>query len=103
MAMKLHRWKDVRRKALSPERQKANDEWIKKELESLQLRELRELSGLTQEEAAKLLDMTQAELSKMERREDHKLSTLRRYVQALGGELEVIARFGPRTLKLRDV
>ena len=38
--------------------------------------------------------MAQAEISKMERRDDHLLSTLRRYVEALGGDLEVVAHIG---------
>ncbi len=47
--------------------------------------------------------MTQAELSRFERREDRKLSTLRKYVEALGGELEIAAVFGNKRITLTGV
>ena len=47
--------------------------------------------------------MKQSELSRAERREDHLLSTLRRYVKGLGGELEVVARVGRKVVRLRGV
>jgi len=50
--------------------------------------------GLTQQQVAERLGMTQPEVSKLERRRDVRLSTLRGYVTALGGELVVTARFG---------
>lgn len=71
--------------------------------EALTLAELRRLRGLTQVEAAAGAGMDQSELSKAERREDHRLSTLRRYVEALGGELEVFARFGSKRVRLKEV
>jgi hypothetical protein len=49
------------------------------------------------------LEMKQSELSRAERREDHLLSTLRRYVEGLGGELQVVARVGDKVVKLRGV
>ena len=52
---------------------------------------------------AQLAEMTQSELSRTERRDDHLLSTLRRYVQALGGRLEVLAVFDDRQIKLKGV
>jgi transcriptional regulator with XRE-family HTH domain len=70
---------------------------------ALNLRALRESAGKTQEELAALADLSQAELSRFEKREDHLLSTLRRYVEALGGELEVIARFGDKSVRLKGV
>jgi len=49
--------------------------------------------GLTQQQVADRLGMTQPEVSKLERRRDVRLSTLRAYVAALGGEPVVTARF----------
>jgi hypothetical protein len=46
--------------------------------------------------------MTQSELSRLEGRSDHLTSTLRRYVEALGGTLEISAVFGKRRIKLTD-
>jgi hypothetical protein len=53
--------------------------------------------------AAKAVKISQAELSRAEAREDHRLSTLRRYVEALGGEVEVIARFGDTSIRVKSV
>jgi transcriptional regulator with XRE-family HTH domain len=69
----------------------------------MNLRAMREALGKTQEELARLIDMSQAELSRAERREDHLVSTLRRYVEALGGELEVIATFPDKRVRLQGV
>lgn len=52
---------------------------------------------------AEKLDKTQGELSRIDRREDVLLSTLRAYVEALGGKLEVVADFGDKVFRLRGV
>ncbi|MEB3188413.1 MAG: helix-turn-helix transcriptional regulator [bacterium] len=70
------------------------------ELLELDLRAIRELTGKTQEELAALASMTQSEVSRLERRSDYLVSTLQRIVRALGGELEVIANFGDKRVKL---
>jgi len=55
------------------------------------LRGLRESVGRTQGEVARRVSMTQPQLSRVETRRDHLISTLRRYVRALGGNLEIVA------------
>jgi hypothetical protein len=60
---------------------------------SLPLRSLRLTLGKTQVEVAKKAKMRQADLSRLERRGDTKLSTLRRYVKAMGGTVEMVAVF----------
>ena len=57
------------------------------------LTDLRRARRLTQEDIAEILGNRQAAVSKIERRTDMHVSTLRRYVEALGGELEIIAHF----------
>jgi transcriptional regulator with XRE-family HTH domain len=69
----------------------------------MNLRGLRESLGKTQDEIAQLAEITQSQLSKIERRDDHLISTLRRYVRALGGEIEVIAVVGEKRVALRGV
>ncbi len=69
----------------------------------MNLRELRENLDKTQVEISGAAGLSQAELSRAERRADHLVSTLRRYVEAMGGELEVAARFGDRRITLRGV
>lgn len=64
--------------------------------EKLTLRQLRESLGVSQEEMARRLETDQGNVFRFEGREDVKLSTLRGYVAALGGELHLIARFPGR-------
>ena len=66
----------------------------------MDLRALREAAGLTQEELAQRVAVTQSQLSKLERREDYRLSTLRRYVAALGGQLEIVAVVDGKRIRL---
>ena len=63
----------------------------------MNLRALRESRHKTQQEMASLVEKTQPQLSQIEARSDHLLSTLRAYVKALGGELEVRAVFEDNT------
>lgn len=60
---------------------------------SLALAELRKARRLSQEALAERLGTRQASISKLERRADMNVSTLRAYVEALGGALEITARF----------
>ncbi|MGH7083784.1 MAG: XRE family transcriptional regulator [Acetobacteraceae bacterium] len=59
----------------------------------LSLAELRRARAMTQDQLAADLHVGQASIAKLERRTDMYLSTLRRFVEAMGGELEIIARF----------
>jgi predicted transcriptional regulator len=106
--MRLHRWEDIKKKSkLSPARREhvargARAE-ITAELLEGDLRAVREIAGKTQVQVAKLLETTQSELSRLEHRDDYKLSTLRRYIEALGGELEIVAKFGDKMVRLHAV
>jgi len=64
--------------------------------EYLTLQDLRKAQALTQERLADLLGIKQENVSRIEQRSDLLLSTLRNYVAALGGELELVARFPNR-------
>lgn len=57
------------------------------------LRRLREARALTQSTVAELLDMDQSEVSRLEHRSDMLLSTLRRFVQATGGEMHIVVSY----------
>lgn len=61
--------------------------------EEMTLQELRKARQHSQEEIAKVLQIKQAEVSKMERRADVYVSTLRNYVEAMGGTLEIMVTF----------
>ena len=61
--------------------------------EELALRDLRKLRHVTQEEVARRLGGRQVYISRLERRADMKLSTLKSYVEAIGGELQLMVTF----------
>ena len=81
-------------KKLSPER-RAKIKARAQELiaEEMTLSELRKARKLSQETLAEILQMRQGDLSKFERRADAYLSTIRRYVVAMGGTLDLVASF----------
>lgn len=62
----------------------------------MSLRDLRHAHHLTQKKVATALGMGQENVSRLEQRSDLLLSTLRGYVEALGGNLELVARFPDR-------
>jgi len=62
-------------------------------LAEMPLQELRVARGLSQEALAATLKVRQASISKLERRADMYISTLRSHIRAMGGELEIVARF----------
>ncbi len=68
--------------------------------DALALSDLRQARHATQAAVAHTLGVTQANISRVEHQEDVYLSTLRQYVAALGGELEVRAVFPDETVTL---
>lgn len=78
---------------MSSEARKRVEERANAEYQALALAELREARDLTQVQLAKRLGIDQGAVSKIERRSDMYLSTLRNVVTAMGGKLELTARF----------
>lgn len=68
--------------------------------EAIALHELRKAREMTQTQLAAALDVTQPAISRIEHSTDVYVSTLRSYVRALGGELEICARFDGTTLRI---
>ncbi|MCC7045585.1 MAG: helix-turn-helix transcriptional regulator [Alphaproteobacteria bacterium] len=69
--------------------------------EEMSLRALRSARQLTQEDMATLLGIEQATVSRLEHRRDMMISTLRKAIRAMGGELDLIVRFpGKRAVRL---
>lgn len=66
----------------------------------MSLRELRASLGMTQAQLAAALEATQSEVSRLEQRDDIRLSTLRRVVQAMGGDVEVTAVVGQKRIRV---
>ncbi len=103
MVMKVHRWEDVKRRKLPPEKVREIEDRARRDALELSLKELRKMIGKTQVQLSSEAEMAQGELSKIENRGDHRLSTLRRYIEALGGELEVVAVFDDNRFRLHGV
>jgi len=81
------------RKKMSAPAQKAAKTKTKKMLQEMPLQELRQAHQMSQERIAEILHTKQANVSRIERRTDMYISTLRSYIEAMGGELDIIARF----------
>jgi helix-turn-helix protein len=62
-------------------------------LQLAQLFELRRACQLSQEQLAATLAEKQPSISRLEQRTDMYVSTLRRYIEAMGGQLDIVARF----------
>lgn len=71
-------------------------------IEGIALGDLRQAVGITQERLAKALRINQAGVSKIERRSDIFVSTLRKAVKAMGGELEIHAKFRSGDVKIKQ-
>ncbi|HVC35417.1 MAG TPA: XRE family transcriptional regulator [Chloroflexota bacterium] len=67
---------------------------------ALALAKAREDRAITQQEVARILGVSQANVSRIEREGDIYLSTLRKYVEALGGRLQIAAVFPEKTAAL---
>ncbi|MCC6679479.1 MAG: XRE family transcriptional regulator [Phycisphaeraceae bacterium] len=80
------------RNRMSPERQARSEAMARKMMADMLLAEIRKQTGLTQVDLAQRLGITQPSLSKLEAQDDMQISTLRRIVEALDGELELTAK-----------
>jgi ribosome-binding protein aMBF1 (putative translation factor) len=87
---------------MSPERRKRNAEKVEKELAKMPLNELRTARGLSQQVLAESLHIQQPAIAKLEKRTDMYISTLRSHIKAMGGELEIIARFPDGDVKIAN-
>ncbi|WP_296710698.1 XRE family transcriptional regulator [Rhodoblastus sp.] len=83
--------------ALPVERQAASEarhEALRHEVDGL--RELRQIAGKAQADIASVLNIKQPSVSKIENQADMYLSTLRSYVEAIGGQLELVVKLPKR-------
>ena len=84
---------DSIRKKINPKVLATADKKAQKILASMPLKELRHARQLSQEQLAGVLQVKQASISKLERRTDMYVSTLRNFIRAMGGDLEINAVF----------
>jgi pimeloyl-ACP methyl ester carboxylesterase len=78
------------------------EERVRGELAEMALKELRQALQLTQQQLASQLELNQAAVSKMERQSDMYISTLRRFLNAMGAELKIIAHFPERDIEINQ-
>lgn len=83
----------ILRKQMSATAQKATAIKTKQMLKEMPLQELRQAHQMSQERLAEILDTKQANISRIERRTDMYISTLRSYIEAMGGKLDIVAKF----------
>ena len=75
---------------------------VKVTLHDMALDELRTARELTQERLAENLGIRQATVSKIERQSDMYVSTLTRFIEAMGGTLEIRARFPEGSVRIKQ-
>jgi DNA-binding XRE family transcriptional regulator len=90
------------RSRMSPESQARADAQAEAMLAEMPLNELRQARGLSQKTLAEILHVQQPSIAKLEKRTDMYLSTLRSHIEAMGGQLEVVARFPDGAVKISN-
>ena len=88
------------RDRMSPENRAQAEMRARDMMAEMFLAEIRKQAGLTQVDLANALGIKQPSLSRLEGQDDMQISTLRRIVEALGGELELVARLPGGTVRL---
>ena len=95
------KFSELKRK-MSPERRARADARTREMMAEMLLSEVRQFVGLTQEEAAKKLGVKQPTLSRLESQDDMYISTLRRLIEALGGQLEIVAHLPAGDIRIEQ-
>jgi DNA-binding transcriptional regulator YiaG len=93
-------WGKLKDKTMTARAQRKARRLANNALTKIEMSQLRETLKVTQSQLANKLKVTQTAVSRLESRPDMHLSTLRNYIQALGGEVEILAVFGNRTVRL---
>lgn len=87
---------------MEPERRSRIEARVQAALAEIPLQELRKARELSQVQLAQALETSQSEVSKIERRTDLYVSTLRSYIEAMGGQLELLAHFPDGTVRINQ-
>jgi DNA-binding XRE family transcriptional regulator len=96
------KFSELRARMSEPARLQADDK-AQSMLAEMPLNELRKARGLSQKMLAEVLHVQQPSIAKMEKRTDMYLSTLRSHIRAMGGELELIARFPDGAVQISNL
>jgi DNA-binding XRE family transcriptional regulator len=90
------------RARMSPEAQATAAAEAQRLGEEMDLADVRRALKLSQEEIGQTLQIKQGSVAKIEKRADMYVSTLRRFIEAMGGELEIVARFPDHAVKIKN-
>jgi len=91
------------RNKIPPEQRARIEKKASKLLEEMSLNDIRLSRRCSQTELADLLEIRQASVSKLEHRSDIHVSSLRKYIEALGGKLVIQAEFPEGAVRIRDI
>ena len=94
------KFRDLTAKTMSPDAKARAAARTRAMLAEMHLQDLRRARQLSQEDLAERLGASQPEVSKMESRADMYVSTVRRYIEAMGGELDIVARFPDGSVRI---
>ena len=97
--MRTHKWKDLIAK-MPPERVARAEHKAELMLAAMDLRDLLCDRGITQEELAVQLETGQGNVSRIVRRTNMNVNTLQDVIEAMGGELEIIAHFPDKDYRI---
>jgi hypothetical protein len=102
--MARHKWGEIRdRLRADPERRARIEEMERSIGEEVRLADLRRARGFTQRQLAAAMGTPQPGVARLEKQADVYLSTLRSYVEAMGGRLELRAVFDDATVPIADL
>ena len=87
------KFRDLAERTMEPEAIARSKARVQAMIAAMPLQELRRARELSQAQLARALETTQPEVSKIESRADMYVSTLRSYIEAMGGKLEIVASF----------
>ena len=96
-----HKFKELQKKT-SPERRARVEERVREAIKEMALDELRTAREFTQAELSQVLRVDQGSISKLERRTDMYIGTLRRYIEAMGGSLQIRAVFPDGEVQIKQ-
>ncbi len=100
----MRSWKEIRPEVVTdPDRVAEHHAKLDAEVRAYRLAEIRKEQDLTQAELAEIIGITQPNVSRLENGDldAAALSTIRAYVEALGGSLRMVADFGDRQLRIQ--
>lgn len=97
------KFRDLVERTMTPEARGRAATQTRRMLSELPLQKLRRARGLAQETLAEAMGVAQSEVSRIERRSDVYLSTLAKYVEAMGGSIEIRASFPDGTVTIASL